>query len=66
MFVVRLMLFEICRSIFRYLGGNGPLTSTGIEALLYMKTNNSISPDPQYPDVEILQSFETVAFDLSK
>lgn len=39
------------------------MTSTGIEALLYMKTNNSIDIDPEYPDIEILQSFATVAFD---
>lgn len=28
-----------------------------------MKTNNSIDLDPEYPDIEILQSFATVAFD---
>lgn len=28
-----------------------------------MKTNNSIDSDPEYPDIEILQSFATVAFD---
>lgn len=43
--------------------GKGPLSSTGIEALLYMKTNNSIDSDPEYPDIEVLQSFATVAFD---
>lgn len=39
------------------------MTSTGIEALLYMKTNNSIDSDPGYPDIEILQAFATIAFD---
>lgn len=41
------------------------MTSTGIEALLYMKTNNSVSSDRGYPDIEILQSFATPAFDTS-
>lgn len=51
------------RPIFEILEGKGPLTSTGIEALLYMKTNNSINADPEHPDIELLQSFATVAFD---
>lgn len=46
--------------------GQGPLTITGIESLLYMKTNNSISSDPKYPDIEILQSMATVGFDTGK
>lgn len=52
------------RPIFEILEGKGPLTSTGIEALLYMKTNNSINADPEHPDIELLQSFATVAFDI--
>lgn len=51
------------RHIFEILEGKGPMSSTGIEALLYMKTNNSIDSDPEYPDIEVLQSFATVAFD---
>lgn len=54
------------RTILEIFEGKGPLTSTGVEALLYMKTNNSVSSDPGYPDIEILQSFATVAFDTSK
>lgn len=46
--------------------GKGPLTSTGIESLLFMKTNNSVSSDPGYPDIELLQSFASVAFDTGK
>lgn len=56
----------IFRPIFEILEGRGPLTSTGIEALLYMKTNNSVNSDPEHPDVELLQSFATVAFDTGK
>lgn len=54
------------RHILEILEGKGPMTSTGIEALLFMKTNNSIDPDLGYPDIEILQSFATVAFDTCK
>lgn len=54
------------RHILKILEGKGPMSSTGIEALLYMKTNNSVDPDPEYPDVEILQAFATVAFDTCK
>lgn len=36
-----------------FLNGKGPLTSTGVEALTYIKTN--ISDDPEdYPDVELI------------
>lgn len=45
------------------LKGKGPLTSTGIESLLYMKSNISTNPDPSVADIELLQSFATVAFD---
>lgn len=48
-----------------FFNGRGPLTTTGIETLLYMKANNSISSDPGYPDIELLQSMVTVAFDTS-
>lgn len=54
------------RHILEILEGKGPMSSTGIEALLYMKTNNSIDLDPEYPDIEILQAFATVAFDTCK
>ncbi|XP_055314160.1 glucose dehydrogenase [FAD, quinone]-like isoform X2 [Sitodiplosis mosellana] len=54
------------KPIFEMLEGKGPMTSTGIESLLYMKTNNSISSDPGYPDIELLQSFATIAFDTSQ
>lgn len=43
--------------------GKGPFTSTGIEALLYMKVNDSVNADPELPDIELLQSFATIAFD---
>lgn len=58
-------VFFFSRPILQIFEGKGPMTSTGIEALLYMKTNNSVSSDPGYPDIEILQSFATVAFDTS-
>lgn len=48
------------------LDGKGPLTSTGVESLLYMKTNNSVNSDPNIPDIELIQSFATVAFDTCK
>lgn len=51
------------RPIVELLKGKGPLTSTGIESLLYMKSNISTIPDPSVPDIELLQSFATVAFD---
>lgn len=50
--------------MFDLLDGKGPLTSTGIESLLYMKTKSSTENDPQLPDVELLQSWATIAFDL--
>lgn len=43
--------------------GKGPFTSTGIEALLYMKVNDSVNADPELPDIELLQSFATIGFD---
>lgn len=58
-----LIMFVCFRNIFELLEGKGPLTSTGIEALLYMKTNNSVNADAEHPDIELLQSFATVAFD---
>lgn len=45
------------------LEGKGPLTSTGIESLLYMKSNISTNSDPSVADIELLQSFATIAFD---
>lgn len=57
---------KVCCSspIFGLLDGNGPLTSTGIESLLYIKSKNFTDSDPDLPDVEILQSWATIAFDL--
>lgn len=52
--------------IVEFFNGKGPFTSTGVESVLYMKTNNSISADPGYPDIELLQSFATISFDICK
>lgn len=56
-------LYSIDRPIFEIFEGKGPLSSTGIETLLYMKTNNSVNDDPELPDIELLQSFATIGFD---
>lgn len=50
-------------SMIQWALGHGPLTSNGIEALLYMKTNYSQESDPLYPDMEIMQSLTSLAFD---
>lgn len=54
--------FSIAQEFF---AGRGPLTSNGVESLLYMKTNYSQEPDPMYPDIEIMQVMTSLAFDLA-
>lgn len=51
------------RPMLQLADGKGPFTSTGIEALLYMKVNDSVNADPELPDIELLQSFATIGFD---
>lgn len=58
------VLFGMCRPMLQLADGKGPFTSTGIEALLYMKANNSLNADPGLPDLELLQSFATIGFDI--
>lgn len=58
-----LIVHKLFSHMLEILEGKGPMSSTGIEALLYMKTNDSVDIDPEYPDIEILQTFATVAFD---
>lgn len=43
--------------------GRGPFTMNGIESLMYFKTNLSEVEDPGMPDIEVMQSFATLAFD---
>jgi choline dehydrogenase-like flavoprotein len=48
-----------------FIAGRGPLTTNGVESILYMKTNLSESTDPNYPDMEVMEAFTSVAFDSS-
>uniref|UniRef100_A0A182RGH6 Glucose-methanol-choline oxidoreductase N-terminal domain-containing protein n=1 Tax=Anopheles funestus TaxID=62324 RepID=A0A182RGH6_ANOFN len=51
--------------ILRFRNGTGPLTSNSIESLLYVKTPFAADPDPEMPDVEVMQSFVSMSFDSS-
>jgi hypothetical protein len=48
---------------FQFIAGEGPLTTNGIESILFLKTNLSDPNEPDYPDIELMQVFSTVAFD---
>jgi choline dehydrogenase-like flavoprotein len=61
-----LLTFEVLPEINAHLdffAGKGPLTTNGIESVLFLKTNISKSPDPDYPDIEVMEAFSSVAFD---
>ncbi|XP_058126215.1 glucose dehydrogenase [FAD, quinone]-like [Anopheles ziemanni] len=51
--------------ILRFRNGTGPLTSNSIESLLYVKSPVAADPDPDMPDVEVMQSFTSFSFDSS-
>ncbi|XP_052864513.1 glucose dehydrogenase [FAD, quinone]-like [Anopheles cruzii] len=51
--------------ILRFRRGSGPLTSNSIESLLYVKSPVAADPDPEMPDVEVMQSFTSFSFDSS-
>lgn len=51
------------KTVVQFIKGQGPLTSNGVESLIYTRTNFSAHSDPGYPDIEIMQLFETIAFD---
>ncbi|XP_041779822.1 glucose dehydrogenase [FAD, quinone]-like [Anopheles merus] len=51
--------------ILRFRNGTGPLTSNSIESLLYVKSPFASDPDPDLPDVEVMQSFVSMSFDSS-
>lgn len=53
-------------TILEYLNGRGFITSNGVEALVYTRTNFSAYEDPGYPDIEIMQVFTNIAFDTSR
>lgn len=51
------------RPIIDFYAGKGPLTSNGIESVLYLKVNNSLNTDSNLPDIECMQALGTVGFD---
>jgi choline dehydrogenase-like flavoprotein len=48
-----------------FLAGKGPFTSNSVETLLYLRTNFSMFPDTDIPDIEVMQAFTHVGFDSS-
>jgi choline dehydrogenase-like flavoprotein len=53
------------KSLFEWLSGKGPLTSNSVETLTYMRTNYSMFPDEDIPDIEVMQAFSDVSYDTS-
>ncbi|EDS45437.1 choline dehydrogenase [Culex quinquefasciatus] len=49
----------------RFRNGSGPMTSNSVESLLYVRSPVAEDPDPDLPDVEIMQSYLTFGFDSS-
>ncbi|XP_035786143.1 glucose dehydrogenase [FAD, quinone]-like [Anopheles albimanus] len=47
----------------RFRNGSGPLTSNSVESLLYVHSPFAENPDPEYPDVEVMQAFTSFSFD---
>ncbi|XP_029731752.2 glucose dehydrogenase [FAD, quinone] [Aedes albopictus] len=51
--------------ISKFREGRGPMTSNSVETLMYIKSPVAEDPDPELPDVEIMQAFITFGFDSS-
>jgi choline dehydrogenase-like flavoprotein len=49
----------------QYAVGFGPLTTNAWESFMFIKTPLSNSTDPNFPDIEIVQSFTSLSFDTS-
>lgn len=49
----------------KFRNGSGPMTSNSVESLLYLRSPVAEDPDPELPDVEIMQSYLTFGFDSS-
>ena len=53
------------QNMLNWFAGKGFMTTNSVEGLWYMKTPFAANPDPNVPDVEIMQAFTSFAFDSS-